>query len=87
MLARETTFSFRSPLAPWMEKFIREKRALGCRYDTEFHVLCRLDRYLCGVGLDAEHLPREVILQWTAAAPHERPSTPPHAPGRRWRRR
>jgi integrase/recombinase XerD len=75
MLARETTFSFRSPLRHWMTKFIQEKRGLGWRYDTEYAVLCRLDRHLCQIGLDSEQLTRPVVEQWTTAAVHEKPAT------------
>ncbi len=75
MIARETIFTFRSPLACWMAKFIQEKRILGWRYETEYKVLCRLDRHLCEIKLDSEQLPREVVECWAAAAPHEKPES------------
>jgi len=72
MLAHETIFSFRSPLGRWMTTFVQEKRALGYRYETEYNVLCRLDRHLRKIGLDSEQLPRQIVQHWTAVAPHEK---------------
>ena len=75
MLARETSFTFRSPLRHWMTKFIQEKRGLGWRYETEYNVLCRLDRHLCEIELDSERLTRQVVDDWTAAMIDEKPAT------------
>ena len=75
MHAHEVTYDFHSPLARWMVMFLEEKRSLGCHYVSERAVMARLDRHLCAVGLDAAHLPREMIEPWTAAAPHERPAS------------
>ncbi len=75
MHPREVKYDFHSPLARWMVMFLEEKRSLGCRYESGRAIMARLDRHLCAVGLDAPHLPREVIEPWTAAAPHERPAS------------
>jgi integrase/recombinase XerD len=75
MLARETCFSFQSPLGPWMTAFISEKRALGFRYETEHQVIARLDRHLCSIGLESVQLSRETVEQWTAVLPHEKPES------------
>lgn len=75
MRMRDIPLSFHSPLGRWMETFIKEKRALGYRYETEYNVLCRLDRHLCEIGLDAEQLTRQVVERWTAATIHEKPTT------------
>ena len=75
MIAREPLFKFRSALACWMTKFIQEKRTLGWRYETEYDVLCRLDRYLCEIQLDSAQLPRQIVEHWTAAASHEKPES------------
>ena len=63
-----------SPLSGLMEKFIREKRACGYRYQRESHELLRLDRFLCKIGLQYPELPRAVVDKWTAKRVYEKPS-------------
>ena len=75
MIVREQSTVFQSPLREWMTRFIQEKRRLGHRYDTECNVLHRLDRSLCGWGLDGEQLPREFVERFTAASSYETPGS------------
>ena len=41
---------FKSSLAPLMEQFVREKRAVGYRYDAGLYLLMRFDRFLAREG-------------------------------------
>jgi integrase len=67
----EVSFDFRSPLGELMEKFIKQKRAFGCRYNTESHTLHAFDRFLCNLGAVTMELPRPLVEAWTAKRPHE----------------
>jgi integrase/recombinase XerD len=75
MLERERRMVFRSTLREWMPKFIQEKQALGHNYETEYNVLCRLDRRLCEWELADESLPRAMVARFTAASLHETPGS------------
>lgn len=66
---------FRSPLAPLMEQFVREKQACGYRYLTGTRLLQRLDRFLCDEALATQTLPRSVTRPWLAKRPHESAAT------------
>jgi site-specific recombinase XerD len=72
------TMRFRSPLAPLMEQFVREKQASGYRYDAGARLLQRFDRFLCGEPLVPQTLPRSVSRQWLAKQPHESAGTHQH---------
>lgn len=69
------TLAFHSPLAPWLEQFIAEKRACGYKYKTEGEALQRLDRFLCEQGLATAVLSRVFVERWIAKDPNERATT------------
>jgi len=69
---------FRSPLAPLMEQFVREKQACGYRYLTGTRSLQRFDRFLCDAALATQTLPRTVTRPWLAKRPHESAGTHQH---------
>lgn len=75
MATDPATRRFRSPLAPLMEQFVREKQACGYRYLTGTRQLQRFDRYLCDEGLVTQTLPRAISRPWLAKRPHERAAT------------
>lgn len=66
---------FNSPLAPFMEQLVREKRAGGYKYEAPAKVLEDLDGFLCGTDVTSDSLPKVLIDQWLAQSPSERPST------------
>jgi len=62
---------FKSVLAPLIDKFFTEKRALGYRYETEAYRLREFDRFLCRLGHKESALSREVVKQWMQKRPDE----------------
>ncbi|MCB1881864.1 MAG: tyrosine-type recombinase/integrase [Gammaproteobacteria bacterium] len=68
-------FQYESPLAPMMERLVREKRASGLKYDTPVWVLKDLDQFLCGIDIKHNELPKAIVDQWLAKNPQEKPST------------
>ena len=66
---------FNSSLAPMMERFVREKRAVGYRYDTGAALLMALDRFLDREAPEARSLSRDVVRKWLAKRPHESGAT------------
>ncbi|MCG7977176.1 MAG: tyrosine-type recombinase/integrase [gamma proteobacterium symbiont of Clathrolucina costata] len=66
---------YESPLAPMMERLVREKRASGYKYDTPAWVLKDLDQFLCGTTVTPNELPKHLVTQWLAQHPQETPST------------
>ena len=66
---------FHSPLAPFMEQFVQERRAIGYRYETGAYLLVRFDRFLaCEAPHDAT-LSRSAARKWLAKGPHESGAT------------
>src|SRR5215470_9033096 len=63
--------TFHSTLAPWIEKFIAEKRACGYKYTTAYDELRRLDRFLQEQGLQDVALPRALVERWVTKGPNE----------------
>lgn len=68
-------FRYVSPLAPFMEQLVREKRACGHQYDTFAEVLKDFDRFLCTTTIKPKELPQSLVLQWLGKRPTEQPST------------
>ena len=54
-------FIFKSPLAPLMEQFVREKRAVGYKYEVGAVALMHLDRFLVEQAPEDEGLSRSVV--------------------------
>jgi len=75
MLTKRKVFRYESPLAPLMERLVREKRASGYKYDTPARVLKDLDHFLCGTAIKPNELPKALVAQWLAQNPHEQAST------------
>jgi len=67
-----TVLEFTSVLGPWMESFVREKRACGFRYIHAVAVLKRLDRHWLAEGNGREPS-REPMERFVAYRPDERP--------------
>jgi integrase len=66
---------FKSRLAPWFQRFIQEKRALGLRYVSEAFLLRQFDRLLQTEGVNTEELPRSVVELWLTPQPYHAPRT------------
>lgn len=62
---------FESSLAPLMEQFVRERRAIGYRYVSGAAELKRFDRFLCDEAPDDETLLRSTTRRWLTKRPHE----------------
>jgi site-specific recombinase XerD len=75
MSTKRNVFSYQSPLAPLMERLVREKQASGYQYDTPARVLKDLDHFLCGTAVKPNELPKALVVQWLAQYPHEQAST------------
>ena len=67
--------TFKSSLAPLMEQFVREKRAIGYRYESGAAALMRLDRFLADQAPEHGGLSRSATRKWLAKRPHENPRT------------
>ncbi|MYE81024.1 MAG: tyrosine-type recombinase/integrase [Gammaproteobacteria bacterium] len=62
---------FQSPLAPLMVEFVRERRAIGYRYEKGAAVLMRFDRFLAREAPHDDTLSRSATRKWLAKGPHE----------------
>jgi site-specific recombinase XerD len=69
---------FQSVLAPFMEKFLREKHACGYGYQEPTRILRRLDDFLVREALATHELPRSVARKWLAKKMHESATTQQH---------
>lgn len=75
MSTKRKDYCYESPLAPLMERLVREKRTSGYKYDTPARVLKELDRFLCDRMVQPNELPKAVVDDWLAQNPHEQAST------------
>ena len=75
MPSDQSSASFQSILAPFMEKFLQEKHACGYRYHEPTRILRRLDHFLVQEGLTTDELPRSIAQKWLAKRTHESPRT------------
>ena len=57
---------FESPLAPYMAQFVREKRAVGYKYDAGVYLLTQFDRFLAHEAPNDETLTRTAARKWLA---------------------
>ena len=64
---------FKSSLAPLMEQFVREKRAVGYKYEVGAVALMRLDRFLADQTPDDGGLSRSTVQKWLVKDPREHP--------------
>ena len=75
MSSSTSKVTFNSSLAPLMEQFLREKRAVGFKYESGAALLMRFDRFLAQHPAEGGGLTRPVVLEWLAKRPVERPHT------------
>ena len=75
MSSSKPKVTFHSSLAPLMEQFVREKRAIGYRYEAGVAELKRFDRFLSDEAPQQETLSRSVARKWIAKRPLESPRT------------
>lgn len=64
-------FNFQSVLSALMEKFIRDRLALGYRCNEEAACLHRFDRLICQDGLPTKELARPIVEKWMVKRSHE----------------
>ena len=74
MSSSSPKFIFKSPLAPLMDQFVREKRAVGYKYEVGAVALMHLDRFLVEQAPEDGGLSRSVVQKWLAKDPREHPS-------------
>jgi site-specific recombinase XerD len=74
-MSKSSGATLRSPLADFIREYIAERRAIGYRCEEDARILRRLDHFLAEQGLTVPELPREIVNQWLAKTPHERPRT------------
>ena len=67
--------SFQSVLAAFMEKFLQEKHACGYDYHEPARILRRLDDFLVQEGLTTCELPGSIARKWLAKKEHESAET------------
>lgn len=75
MSSNGTNAMFKSSFAPLMEHFVREKRAVGYRYEAGAEALKRLDRFLADGTPEDGGWSRTTIRKWLAKRPSESPGT------------
>lgn len=78
MPGNESDTGFRSPMAPFMEQFVLERRAIGYRYQAGAAELRRFDRFLVREASQDDTLPRSLTRKWLAKRPHESGATQQH---------
>ena len=75
MSNRLKAIKFESPLAPLMERLVREKIASGYKYDTQAEVLKGFDIFLRKTKIRENELPKEIVLKWIEKRLNEQAST------------
>jgi len=69
---------FKSALAPLMEQFVSEKRAVGYRYHTGAYLLMQFDRFLVHEAPSDETLTGTAARKWLAKGPLESGASQQH---------
>jgi site-specific recombinase XerD len=70
---------FCGPIAAPIERYLRHKRALGCRFHTEERALRLLDRFLIERGIETiEQIEPELLEAFLASRPRSRPRSYNH---------
>jgi len=70
---------FCGPIAAPIERYLRHKRALGCRFHTEERALRLLDRFLIERGIETiEQIEPELLAAFLASRPRSRPRSYNH---------
>ncbi|MYD97543.1 MAG: tyrosine-type recombinase/integrase [Gammaproteobacteria bacterium] len=71
MSSRKSNIVFQSALGALMEQFLRQKRAVGYRYEAGAYELKCFDRFLAREAPQDETLRRDTTRKWLARRPHE----------------
>ena len=71
----DSSNSFQSVLAAFIEKFLQEKHACGYDYHEPTRILRRLDDFLVQEGLTRCELPGSIARKWLAKKGHESAET------------
>ncbi len=66
---------FNSRLAPYMTGLVEQKRALGCKYETQVKQLQKFDAFCLKQFPNETTIPREMLDIWGAMRPYEQPGT------------
>ena len=59
-------YAYSGVLAPICERFIQEKRAVGCLYNTEAKKLSEFSRFTLDFDCPEGTLPKEIVRTWIA---------------------
>ncbi|MVX67377.1 tyrosine-type recombinase/integrase [Clostridium chromiireducens] len=65
-------FKYTGPLSEMLEGFIRQKRALGCQYNSEAGCLAVFDRFTMNFNFEKNTLPKYVVDEWIRKKPNEK---------------
>lgn len=65
-------YEYTSGLAPQIQSFIEEKRALGCKYEKEAMAFSEMDRFLVREGVVTPVLSQMVIEKWVGKRQNEK---------------
>lgn len=65
-------YEYRSGLASQINAFIKEKRALGCKYEKEAKTFWEFDRFLVSEKVDTPVLPEAAVIKWIERRPNEK---------------
>ena len=66
-----TEFHYQSPLQPFIEGLIREKRSLGYRYHSSPRDLYRFDQFCLRYGATKAVLTQVLVSAWVQKLPNE----------------
>ncbi len=64
-------FNYQSPLQPFIEGLIREKRSLGYQYDSSPRILYKFDQFCLHYGCTEAALTQPLVNAWVQKSPHE----------------
>jgi len=64
-------YEYSSVLAPWISRFVSEKRSFGYKYNLEARMLARFDRFLIACSYDSVSLDREIFERYTKKTSYE----------------
>ena len=69
------SFNFVGPLSKHCESFIAWKRSGGLKYEAEYDMLRRFDKFTCDYIFPKDTLPRNIVEKWCIKREHEHPRT------------
>ena len=68
-------YPYQSVLAPYIQDYISEKRALGFIYNVKGYQLYRFDQYWIRSGYEDARMTSERLEEWVCALPGESKSS------------